>query len=62
MKSSVDRLKIWTRRLALPLGLVLLVLFGPLGWLKESTWMGLLAGMGFMLLLVTLIVAWATRT
>ncbi len=40
-------------RYGIPVGLVMLVAFGPMGWFWDSTFFGLLAGMGLMLVILS---------
>jgi hypothetical protein len=43
----------YARRYGIPAGLVLLIAFGPSGWLLNSTAFKVLAGMGLMLIIVS---------
>jgi hypothetical protein len=43
----------YLRRCGIPAGLVMLVAFGPAGWLLNSTFLGILAGMGLMLVVLS---------
>jgi hypothetical protein len=43
----------YVRRYGIPAGLVLLIAFGPSGWLLNSTAFEVLAGMGLMLIIVS---------